>query len=84
MCIGGRDLFACKSDGFCVLPMARGTTGIRSRRGEARRRTAYRVYVKPIRNKVPARETRFYFVGRMRFNISISPSRYVLAARLRS
>ena len=46
-----------------------------------RRRT---VCTSSRRNKVPACETRFYFVGRMRFNISISPSRYVLAARLRS
>ena len=53
------------------------------RRGEARRRRRT-VCTSSRRNKVPACETRFYFVGRMRFNISISPSRYVLAARLRS
>ena len=59
-----------KSDGFCVLPMAnrRRRTVCTSRRFDDGR----------------AQKTRFYFVGRMRFNISISPSRYVLAARLRS
>ena len=69
MCIGGAP-FACKSDGFCVLPMAnrRRRTVCTSRRFDDGR----------------AEKTRFYFVGRMRFNISISPSRYVLAARLRS